>query len=542
MMSSSGILCTTKNLVGIGTRIGLVLLLPILGVVLCGSAKAQNDIFVEIENVIQIASVKDGIPSVHGFGLVLSDGSNNYAPVVVTAGHTIVSLANQGFSEISIIRGRWPDEDCSVTVASWQDASCAFLSSNEWMSIPLDDWHLSKKFDFAAALVPGPSEHWNRNTRTPVYLKRSEKVSYVGRSGQWYVPTTPGKLNSFDPTRQVWIADEISIFPGSSGAPVFSESGEFIGIIMTAFGNSVEVLSSDAIVGELQSAGFSLSKNILRGYLTVYARSLGDELVESELSTCDKNDGYCGIRVQDVRAFDVTGDEISDLLFLFLHSGEGFGNSSSQYLKIFEGTSFNEYNLSEPIEFLRVGGKFEGAVDMILEESFLDGMSGFTLEGSYRSPNNPDGEEFTRLFTRCDLEGVQHFYTAREVVGGDQFVDGIVHEMRWALLGLTISNELVWLEEPALLTDLSLEAIQYGALVEDIEFFDDDFRNRSGLRLGDVIVGVESVFLTGDANSQGSITQCQIAKLMTDDRVAIDFQILRGTEGQRALLEVRHEL
>jgi hypothetical protein len=47
---------------------------------------------------------------------------------------------------------------------------------------------------------------------------------YIGRSGKWHVPTTPGKIN-FEPLLGIFTIDDLSLLPGTSGAPVVSSIG-----------------------------------------------------------------------------------------------------------------------------------------------------------------------------------------------------------------------------------------------------------------------------------------------------------------------------
>ena len=82
----------------------------------------------------------------------------------------------------------------------------------------LDTRH-DEDYDLAVIHAGKPASHqWKKRTLTDTYdIKRSEKVWFVGRDNEWYVPTDFSKIHEVGLHRLS--IEKLSARKGSSGAP-----------------------------------------------------------------------------------------------------------------------------------------------------------------------------------------------------------------------------------------------------------------------------------------------------------------------------------
>ena len=105
--------------------------------------------------------------------------------------------------------------------------------------------------DFAIIQAPAPPDiSWESEALAPLEsIKggiRGEKVWFIGRSGQWYIPTIPGSINSEKPDLNSIIQiDIVSVRVGTSGAPLITENG-IIGMIFQGEIGSAPAVSIEA--------------------------------------------------------------------------------------------------------------------------------------------------------------------------------------------------------------------------------------------------------------------------------------------------------
>jgi hypothetical protein len=77
---------------------------------------------------------------------------------------------------------------------------------------------------------------------------RGTSVWFVGRGGDWYVPTVPGRVNSDRPDlNSILFVDINSVMPGTSGAPLISASGIMGMIVQDEAGGVARAVSIEAI-------------------------------------------------------------------------------------------------------------------------------------------------------------------------------------------------------------------------------------------------------------------------------------------------------
>lgn len=77
---------------------------------------------------------------------------------------------------------------------------------------------------------------------------RGTEVWFVGRAGDWYVPTLPGRVNSDRPDlNSILFVDINTVLPGTSGAPLISASGIMGMIVQDEAGGVARAVSVDAI-------------------------------------------------------------------------------------------------------------------------------------------------------------------------------------------------------------------------------------------------------------------------------------------------------
>ena len=153
------------------------------------------------DNVVAILTKKDGEPKETGFGFIVA--MNNQKASIVTANHVVKG----GDSIIVNYRGY----ETKPYIAE-------YVSLNNTNGV-----------DIAMLKVDAPENFvWVRNCYSEI-SDPNTRTFYVGRSGDWYVPTgsAAGSINEVTPDKLVL---DMRAYPGTSGAPLINHSG-IIGLI-----------------------------------------------------------------------------------------------------------------------------------------------------------------------------------------------------------------------------------------------------------------------------------------------------------------------
>jgi Trypsin-like peptidase domain len=156
-------------------------------------------------HVVRItANWRDGSTQ-HGFGFVVGERNNEL--YIVTADH--------------VVRGTLPDELAETIGLTF------FSHQGQEFQAKLLGTHDADR-DVAVLLAERPGGF----RLQPEIMRRSRdalpargtQVWYVGRSGRWYVPSTPGTVNSVDLDERILI-DGLNVQVGTSGAPLVAADG-----------------------------------------------------------------------------------------------------------------------------------------------------------------------------------------------------------------------------------------------------------------------------------------------------------------------------
>lgn len=156
------------------------------------------------KNVVKINAVFANGRDENGFGTVIAERNNKL--YIVTAKHVI---QDDYRSKTTAVR---------VTFFSEQDKTYPGILLN----LP------ANSSDISLIEVEKPGKYSWRNKFYSNAIKKETEVLFVGRSGQWYIPTIPGLINNISPDEIV--IDINAIQPGTSGAPLISSDG-MVGLI-----------------------------------------------------------------------------------------------------------------------------------------------------------------------------------------------------------------------------------------------------------------------------------------------------------------------
>ena len=155
-----------------------------------------------------------------GFGFVVGEASHQL--YIVTADH--------------VVRGEGPDEaDKTPTVIFFQDQDKEVRGELLGKRLP------RQQGDLAVVRVQTPADFsWRPDAMALVPPDRGTNVWFVGKTGEWYVPTVAGAVNEVLPSGTIRM-DALPVSPGTSGAPLISPNG-IVGMVVIDKG----FLSSEA--------------------------------------------------------------------------------------------------------------------------------------------------------------------------------------------------------------------------------------------------------------------------------------------------------
>jgi hypothetical protein len=181
-------------------------------------------------NVVKIIAKRESGESNQGFGFIVGKQHGKF--YIVTANHVVRSNRPGGAST-------------SVKVKFYSDPGHSYKAD-------LLETFYGKPQDFAVIQVAVPPNFsWQSKALVPPEsIKgglRGEDVWFIGRSGQWYIPAIPGRINSERPDLHSIIhVDMVSVRVGTSGAPLITKNG-IIGMIIQDEVGSARAVSIGAI-------------------------------------------------------------------------------------------------------------------------------------------------------------------------------------------------------------------------------------------------------------------------------------------------------
>jgi len=161
----------------------------------------------------------------HGFGIVVSDFRDVYgldrssaSVLIITANHIVRDSYGKNITKN--IKVRYYSDKFNLYDAALPDMydktyDLAFIAADK-----------PENFE-TVRLVLG-----NENN-----LKFGNPVWFIGRSGRWFLPRTPGEIKSVNNGNSILI-NNLDILPGTSGAPLISSTG-IIGMIISDESRSV---------------------------------------------------------------------------------------------------------------------------------------------------------------------------------------------------------------------------------------------------------------------------------------------------------------
>ncbi|MFZ7124808.1 MAG: S1 family peptidase [Desulfobacterales bacterium] len=182
-------------------------------------------------NVVRVTAALDDGSVRNGFGFIV--GERRGTLYIVTANH--------------VVRSGLPGEDTlSVTVRFFDDPGRSHQGE-------LLDTYLPPPQDLGVVRIRKPDGvSWEPKAAAAVEKElegiRGTEVWFVGRAGDWYVPTLPGRVNSDRPDLNSILSIDINtVMPGTSGAPLIGSSGIIGMIIQDEAGGVARAVSIQAI-------------------------------------------------------------------------------------------------------------------------------------------------------------------------------------------------------------------------------------------------------------------------------------------------------
>lgn len=189
-----------------------------------------------LDNVIQLTVNMINGDIVYGFGFVIAEEKNTL--YIVTANH-VVYPKMLGLKTKEILVRFYQNQREKQVIAELLDIA-------------------DERLDVALLKVSKPASYiWEKELFCPNYQK-GDKVWFIGRNRKWYIPSDDktGILCNSDSDEYGHIVfDIISVMPGTSGAPLFTENG-IIGMIIEDEGNRARAIPINSIRTFVKKKGY----------------------------------------------------------------------------------------------------------------------------------------------------------------------------------------------------------------------------------------------------------------------------------------------
>jgi hypothetical protein len=167
-----------------------------------------------------VAERSDGTQN--GFGFIV--GERHGQIYIVTANH--------------VVRSSGPDVTTKVLIKYFHEQGKAYQATL------LETSH--QAYDLAVLQARTPTGlSWQKDVLGLQKVERGTPVWFVGRSAEWYVPTVPGRINTFTLDAK-FLIDNLPVRVGTSGAPLIADIG-VIGMITDDAGESSQAVSIEVI-------------------------------------------------------------------------------------------------------------------------------------------------------------------------------------------------------------------------------------------------------------------------------------------------------
>jgi len=162
-------------------------------------------------NVVSVVAERPGRVE-EGFGFIV--GEREGQVFIVTANH--------------VVRGEEPgDVATRVAIRYFHDQRLSYEATLLERS--------DRTYDIALLRSEVPNDlKWHRaSLGSQENVQRNAPVWFLGRARTWYVPTGPGRINDITLNFRL-ILDNLTVQPGTSGAPLIGESG-ILGLILSDY-------------------------------------------------------------------------------------------------------------------------------------------------------------------------------------------------------------------------------------------------------------------------------------------------------------------
>src|SRR5579864_2522912 len=237
--------------------------------------------------------------------------------------------------------------------------------------------------DVAAFRVPLDEQacgRWESAKR----LARGEKVFFIGRNGEWYIPTSPSIFNS--PVQGNLLFDGMEAVPSMSGAPVYGEQG-VVGIVIKRYGVNIALVSpiSKALSMLTSFAGQRADDATMFAVDYEFARAMGTAYVKRNQAEFERtlHPGELGggdaffqdivlVRTGKVNyQYSALGRGPLTAFVFWLMEGRGGGNHVEQMLSVFSPRA-GRYEAKPDFE-IEVGHRGFGYLDTPADQVSNDG-------------------------------------------------------------------------------------------------------------------------------------------------------------------------
>ena len=158
----------------------------------------------------------------NGFGFIVAERGGQVW--MVTANH--------------VVRSGLPDEATRIAVRYFQAQGTSYPATLLETS--------DRTYDIAVLQAQAPAGlTWQQAAVGTQRAARGTSVWFIGRSGAWYVPTIPGRINTLALDLR-YLIDNLPVRVGTSGAPLIADTG-IIGMLITDASESTEAVSIEVI-------------------------------------------------------------------------------------------------------------------------------------------------------------------------------------------------------------------------------------------------------------------------------------------------------